>query len=213
MGKIDNPVVFITGNPVDGFRFHGPWPEDDPNEALYSRGLVQEADGKEWWTAPLGNLLDLEPVHPDDLDGRPADVTKRVLAFGVTDSDLDDLVHDVASALASDANNGGVAGQVAFLLGHLSPDEVLAEAKKIGGRPDVVVVQPSAEQLAYATDLAARLAAVQGGGEVAHYATDDQCATLCGIDLVTGEAGSVLIADDRERATCSVCIAACKANP
>lgn len=33
----------------------------------------------------------------------------------ITQTDLDDLVHDAASSMASDANNGGIEGQIHFL--------------------------------------------------------------------------------------------------
>lgn len=48
------------------------------------------------------------PVNPEDI--------VSALSILKKNEELDELVHDVASSLASDANNSGVEGQVAFLL-------------------------------------------------------------------------------------------------
>lgn len=51
----------------------------------------------------------------------------QIKAANGSESDLDDLVHDVASSLASNANNGGIDGQVAFLVANgVSEAEILA---------------------------------------------------------------------------------------
>jgi hypothetical protein len=134
MRNIENPVVLVVGNPVKGFKFFGPWPEaDNVDGAKYAREQHLENHGEDYWEAPLRDLLDLTPADDDRLDDiRPPAMTKRVFGFGVAEGDLDELVHEVASRLASEANNGGVAAQVAFLLEHLSPENVLDEAKRIG---------------------------------------------------------------------------------
>jgi hypothetical protein len=47
------------------------------------------------------------------------------------DTDLDDVVHDIASSLASDANNGGIGAQLDFLFEHgwNPPEHLLREAR------------------------------------------------------------------------------------
>ena len=42
-------------------------------------------------------------------------IEEKILKLGYDASSLDDLVHEIASAKASDANNEGVHGQVQFL--------------------------------------------------------------------------------------------------
>lgn len=45
--------------------------------------------------------------------------------------DLDNVVHDAASALASNANNEGLSGQIQFLTSHgWSYDDILKAAKE-----------------------------------------------------------------------------------
>lgn len=53
-------------------------------------------------------------------------------ADGLAGGDLDDVVHDILAGKASDVNNGGRAGQLAFLLEELGEEEairVVNEAK------------------------------------------------------------------------------------
>ena len=45
--------------------------------------------------------------------------------LGILDEDLDDWVHDVASEIASNVNNGGVAKQVDFLFEHIPTDSLV----------------------------------------------------------------------------------------
>jgi hypothetical protein len=58
----------------------------------------------------MGGAVSSEVV--DVLVARAADA-------GVSDLDLDEAVHEVASRLASEVNNGGVRSQVAFLVGRV----------------------------------------------------------------------------------------------
>jgi DNA processing protein len=61
----------------------------------------------------------------DDEAPTVQDLSRQAGEMGVTGDALDGLVHDVASQLGSDANNGGLDAQVAFLLHHLGPDKTL----------------------------------------------------------------------------------------
>ena len=47
------------------------------------------------------------------------------------DTDLDDVVHDIASSFAADANNDGIGAQLDFLLEHgwHPPEHLLRESK------------------------------------------------------------------------------------
>ena len=53
-------------------------------------------------------------------------------------SQLDEVVHDTASGLASEANNGGIEGQIRFLCEHVPTTEVaqmIENIKTEGGEP------------------------------------------------------------------------------
>jgi hypothetical protein len=53
-------TIIITGNPVDGFKYHGPF--DTPDSAIdYEEHVLDE--GVDWWIAPL-----VTP-EPSDSDG------------------------------------------------------------------------------------------------------------------------------------------------
>lgn len=54
-------------------------------------------------------------------------LVEHAVALGLTDCDLDDLVHDVASRGASAANNEGIAGQVEYLVQQLGYAAALDE--------------------------------------------------------------------------------------
>lgn len=43
--------IIITGNPVDGFEYHGPFGSSD--QAVTWAAANPEIDGKDWWVAPL----------------------------------------------------------------------------------------------------------------------------------------------------------------
>ena len=101
--------ILITGNPVDGFIYTGPFDTSD--------AAIQAADdsGSDWWIAELATP---EPDPRYDVDGLKA------LAYGDVDTgrqplDLDDLVHDAASAQGSEVNNAGIDSQVDYLVEHL----------------------------------------------------------------------------------------------
>jgi hypothetical protein len=47
---------------------------------------------------------------------KKSELKKFLLEKGIESSHLDDLVHDAASSLASDANNEGIDGQINFLM-------------------------------------------------------------------------------------------------
>lgn len=52
--KSDALQVIVTGNPIDGFCFHGPFLQSNQEERdVY---VDQFLKGEEWWGAPLVNL-------------------------------------------------------------------------------------------------------------------------------------------------------------
>ncbi len=74
-----------------------------------------------------------------DLDRLRAETAAVTAAASTLDEGaLGDLVHDVASRLASDANNGDLGEQAAFLVRHLGPAGAIAaiEAARPGSRDD-----------------------------------------------------------------------------
>jgi len=62
-----------------------------------------------------------------DLHQKAVQIAEIIKKHGRTTAGLDDLVHDAASAIASDTNNAGIEHQVEFLLanGSLSPSSIL----------------------------------------------------------------------------------------
>jgi hypothetical protein len=58
-------------------------------------------------------------------------LVEHAVALGLTDSDLDDLVHDVASHTASAVNNEGIAGQVEYLVQQLGYPAALFEVDAV----------------------------------------------------------------------------------
>ena len=67
---------------------------------------------------------------------QPKKQTKRTLreyaeANGVTCEDLDDLVHDVASKIASDINNNGVGDQCDWLFEELGKAGAFSELTRV----------------------------------------------------------------------------------
>jgi hypothetical protein len=70
------------------------------------------------------------PAGADGLDDRQAEairLTTLAASLGVSDLDLDEHVHDLASRPASDINNGGLADQIAYIVRTAGP----AEAERI----------------------------------------------------------------------------------
>lgn len=58
-----------------------------------------------------------------------ADVVERLTAAGKGSEDLDDLVHDLASGVASDVNNEGLESQVEWLLEHgMTGEQIVKQA-------------------------------------------------------------------------------------
>lgn len=123
---IKDPRIVITGNPIDGFTFYGPTPLEDSEDGYReARTRLLEERGDEWWLAELQPLSDLDPIDGDrsgpvyPSDVQHTELVQRVTQRGLGDGDLDELVHDAASRAASEANNGGVEAQVAFLIARL----------------------------------------------------------------------------------------------
>jgi hypothetical protein len=68
-----------------------------------------------------------------NLDAEVKRLTKLAKEHNVGENFLNEHVHDLASSLASDANNGGVEGQIWFLLTHwgVNDDDGLREVERI----------------------------------------------------------------------------------
>lgn len=66
-----------------------------------------------------------------NLDAEVKRLTKLAKEHNVGENFLDEHVHDLASSLASDANNGGVEGQIKFLLTHWNDEDGLREVERI----------------------------------------------------------------------------------
>ncbi len=73
---------------------------------------------------PVGGVAD------DDIHGpRAREMGAEMRRTGVPDDALDDMVHDLVSARASEINNAGIEEQIAFLLGGgVTEDEIRAAA-------------------------------------------------------------------------------------
>jgi len=53
--EVTEPSIVITGNPVDGLFFYGPFPNSD--EASHWAGV--EHDGQDWWITELKPALEM----------------------------------------------------------------------------------------------------------------------------------------------------------
>jgi len=62
-----------------------------------------------------GCRMELQP-EADDLDAVVERLSDKADSAGLQPEDLDDMVHDLASSIASDTNNGGVDEQVKYLV-------------------------------------------------------------------------------------------------
>jgi hypothetical protein len=66
---------------------------------------------------------------------QPQDRLARLVAdLRLTDEDLDDVVHDVASEIASDINNGGLSSQIEYLVAQLGEEETEKSLRGLAGR-------------------------------------------------------------------------------
>ena len=84
-------------------------------------------------------VTDWEAAHPDQDAGAVSRLTALARDLGVSEPDLDDYVHDLASNPASDINNGGLADQVGYLAaqaGAAEAERMIREAAR-AGRPPV----------------------------------------------------------------------------
>ncbi|HET6286486.1 MAG TPA: hypothetical protein VFG15_07015 [Amycolatopsis sp.] len=89
---------------------------------------------------------------PANTSDDPADAAQARLStlaeqLGVDSEDLDEVVHEIISKVASDANNGGLDSQIEALLQHLSPDEVEQEVRDAVSPPATAAVpDPPADE-------------------------------------------------------------------
>lgn len=108
MSKGDELVWSVYGHcPEGGVEWISDFGDEDG-----ATTLIYRITGK---IVPLCNGAQIVNIGP--LAGDVQSVAARVNGSGKSRK-LDDLVHDVASGLGSDANNGGVDGQVRFLMQH-----------------------------------------------------------------------------------------------
>ncbi|GEM_PF-5199877 len=77
---------------------------------------------------------DVEVVK-DTESQRIDELIVQVEQGGVTSGELDELVHDAASVLGSDANNEGIAGQIRFLVRQWGFETVASEVASLSRRP------------------------------------------------------------------------------
>ena len=61
-------------------------------------------------------------------------LTEKADEAGLDAADLDELVHDIASGIAADANNGGLEAQIAFIVSQLGPEGVKNVAEIVGAQ-------------------------------------------------------------------------------
>lgn len=57
----DRPTLVITGNPVDGFFYYGPF--DNAGAAI--EWAERNQDGQDWWIAPLANPQQYEAENEE----------------------------------------------------------------------------------------------------------------------------------------------------
>jgi hypothetical protein len=84
--------------------------------------------------------MELQPEAKQDADQQQPEVDRLVEkcdAAGLKSEDLDDLVHELASNIASDTNNGGVEEQIRYLLKEIGAQAVEKQLDEIiEGRAD-----------------------------------------------------------------------------
>lgn len=97
--------IIVTGNPVDGFKFIGPFPEDVEIPERHTDGLDY------WWIAPLSDydstvtiaeLTEVEGHHLDDF----ADAAEAAIEDFDLHRDLDGRVWAEYEATMYDLTNG-----------------------------------------------------------------------------------------------------------
>ena len=64
-----------------------------------------------------------EETEAGDAEARAQPQDRLVNDLGLTDEDLDEIVHDIASEVASDINNGGVSSQIEYLVAQHGKEE------------------------------------------------------------------------------------------
>jgi hypothetical protein len=113
-----------------------------PTDAEPFEGLVNLTDAIADQAADRYRIDALLPVvqeqkmHDTEDGSEPEDRLARLVAdLGLADEDIDEIVHHVASEIASDINNGGVLSQIKYLLAQLGEEgterdlRILAERK------------------------------------------------------------------------------------
>jgi hypothetical protein len=86
----------------------------------------------------VASLLAPEALEVGEAEG-PAGLADLANSLGVSELDLDEYVHDLASKPASDINNSGLASQIAYLTREAGPAEaerIIREAAAAGGNKD-----------------------------------------------------------------------------
>jgi len=112
-----------------------------PADAEFLEGVVNLTDAIADQAADRYQIDALLPVVQeqkthDTKDGsEPEDRLARLVAdLGLTDEDVDEIVHDVASEIASDINNCGVSSQIEYLVAQLGEEETEKSLRLLAGQ-------------------------------------------------------------------------------
>lgn len=103
--------IIIVGDIISGSYVVGPF-----DEAEYAVDYAGEHHGGESWVS--AELREPVPRYAEGVDALKT-LASGDDAAGTYPLDLDEDVHDAASRMASDTNNGGIDAQVDFLVEHL----------------------------------------------------------------------------------------------
>lgn len=121
---------------------------DDDRQTLLEK-FYDQIDGGEYtsdndyWEKGLQSIEDIdlrvEYSFPDfyvdeHLNIYESELDCAAAQCGLTNDDLDDLVHDTVSHYGSDVNNSGIAGQLAFLAKQLGEEAALKLIRATGER-------------------------------------------------------------------------------
>jgi hypothetical protein len=94
-------------------------PEDQACEEYETEFGLDEATAEREWDACRTTSVNgawALPTTDDELAAAVERLADKVETAGLQPEDLDEMVHDLASSIASDVNNEGVEGQVRYLV-------------------------------------------------------------------------------------------------
>ena len=115
-------------------------PQLDPADEELLEGMVNLTDAIAHQAADRHGIDGLLPV-PEEAEANGAEdgnqsqdrLARLVTDLGLADEDLDEVVHDVASGIASEVNNGGVSSQIEYLVGQLGREESEKSLRRLAG--------------------------------------------------------------------------------